>query len=165
MFDVVSAYVVRIIVAALYADCGELHTAMAMRALRVQPRIVHNCEFANRPVSDADALGIKVSETKIAVRAEHVNSPQHRNLPVLCLAVSMPRTPKGHKRPADVVSNAVHVMRIATGEIDETLTDDGRNKAAVALGRMGGLARAKSITKADRVKIAKKAAKKRWGKA
>ena len=28
----------------------------------------------------------------------------------------MPRGPKGEKRPADVIGNAVHVMRIATGE-------------------------------------------------
>ncbi len=54
----------------------------------------------------------------------------------------MPKTPKGHKRPADVVSNAVHVIKIATGEIEETLTEDGKNAAAVALGRKGGLARA-----------------------
>lgn len=76
----------------------------------------------------------------------------------------MPRTPKGHKRPADVISNAVHVMRIATGEIDETLTDDGKNAAAVALGRKGGAARAKSISKARRLQIAKQAAKQRWSK-
>jgi hypothetical protein len=31
----------------------------------------------------------------------------------------MPRGPKGEKRPADVIGNAVHVMRIATGEIEE----------------------------------------------
>ena len=29
----------------------------------------------------------------------------------------MPRGPKGEKRPADVIGNAVHVMRIAPGEI------------------------------------------------
>lgn len=74
----------------------------------------------------------------------------------------MPRTPKGHKRPADVISNAVHVMRIAIGEIAEAVTEDGRNAAAVALGRKGGLARAKSIKRADRIKIARKAAKARW---
>jgi len=28
----------------------------------------------------------------------------------------VPRGPKGEKRPADVIGNAVHVMRIATGE-------------------------------------------------
>jgi hypothetical protein len=75
----------------------------------------------------------------------------------------MPKTPKGHKRPADVVSNAVHVMKIATGEIQESdATDDGKNRAAVELGRRGGLARAKNVRKADRIKIAKKAAKARW---
>lgn len=32
----------------------------------------------------------------------------------------MPRGPKGEKRPADVVSNAVLVMNIATGEVEAT---------------------------------------------
>lgn len=75
----------------------------------------------------------------------------------------MPKGPKGQKRPADVIGNAVYVMKIATGEIDETLTEDGKDKAAVALGRKGGLARAKSVGKAKRKAIAKKAATARWG--
>jgi hypothetical protein len=33
----------------------------------------------------------------------------------------MPRGPKGEKRPADVIGNAVHVMRIATGEVEEAV--------------------------------------------
>ena len=33
----------------------------------------------------------------------------------------MPRGPKGEKRPADVIGNAVKVMRIATGEAEEVL--------------------------------------------
>lgn len=75
----------------------------------------------------------------------------------------MPRTPKGHKRPADVISNAVQVMKLATGEADESeTTEDGKNKAAVALGRMGGKARAKKLGSAKRKAIAKKAAKARW---
>jgi hypothetical protein len=75
----------------------------------------------------------------------------------------MPKTPKGHKRPADVVSNAVHVMKIATGEIEESgTTEDGKSKAAVELGRKGGLARARAISKRRRVAIAKKAARDRW---
>jgi hypothetical protein len=36
----------------------------------------------------------------------------------------MPRGPKGEKRPADVIGNAVKVMRIATGEIDDAIPDD-----------------------------------------
>jgi hypothetical protein len=83
---------------------------------------------------------------------------------VLCLAVSMPKTPKGHKRPADVASNAVHVMKVATGEIEESLTEDGKSKAAVELGRKGGLARSKAIPRNKRVAIAKAAAAKRWSR-
>jgi general stress protein YciG len=53
-------------------------------------------------------------------------------------------------------------MRIATGEIEDVLTDDGKNAAAVALGRMGGRARAKAMSPERRAEIAKKAAEKRW---
>ena len=74
----------------------------------------------------------------------------------------MPRGPKGEKRPADVIGAAVKVMQIATGEIEEELTDDGKNKAAVELGRKGGMARAAKLSKKRRAEIAKKAAKKRW---
>lgn len=74
----------------------------------------------------------------------------------------MPKGPKGEKRPADVVANAVKVMKIATGEEAEELTDDGKNKAAVSLGRRGGKARADKMTAAERTAIAKKAAAKRW---
>ena len=37
----------------------------------------------------------------------------------------MPRGPKGEKRPADVIGNAVHVMRIATGESEESPQKSG----------------------------------------
>ena len=74
----------------------------------------------------------------------------------------MPKGPKGQTRPGDVISSAVHVTRIAAGEIEETLTEDGRNAAAVALGRKGGLARARATSKAQRVKIARKGASARW---
>jgi hypothetical protein len=76
----------------------------------------------------------------------------------------MPRGPKGEKRPADVIGNAVKVMRIATGEETEVLTDDGKNAAAVALGRMGGKARAEGMSAKRRKEIAKKAATTRWNK-
>ena len=76
----------------------------------------------------------------------------------------MPKTPKGHRRPADVASNAVHVMKVATGEIDESLTEDGKSKAAVELGRKGGIARSLAIPRAKRIAIAKAAAAKRWSR-
>ena len=80
---------------------------------------------------------------------------------MLCVKYML-KGPKGQKRPADVISNAVRVMRIATGEIEESLTDDGKSKAAVELGRKGGAARAKSLSVRKRREIAKKAAAVRW---
>lgn len=75
----------------------------------------------------------------------------------------MPRSPKDQKRPADVIGNAIRVAKIATGEIEEEApADDGKDKAAQALGKKGGAARAKSLTPEQRAEIAKKAAEKRW---
>jgi hypothetical protein len=71
----------------------------------------------------------------------------------------MPKGPKGEKRPADVIGNAVHVMRIATGEVEEKPVE---RSAAAELGSKGGRARAASMTKAQRSEIARKAAAKRW---
>lgn len=71
----------------------------------------------------------------------------------------MPRGPKGQKRPADVIGNAVKVMRIATGQEEENLPV---RSAAATLGSLGGKARAASLTKKKRSEIARKAAKKRW---
>lgn len=74
----------------------------------------------------------------------------------------MPKGPKGQKRPADVIGTAVKVMKIATGEEPEEIIDDGKDKAAQSLGRRGGQARAKKLTKEERREIARKAAKLRW---
>ena len=74
----------------------------------------------------------------------------------------MPKGPKGEQRPADVIGAAVTVAKIATGEIQGEVADDGKNKAAVELGRKGGAARAKKLNKIRRSEIAKKAAQARW---
>ena len=67
--------------------------------------------------------------------------------------------PNGERRPADVVVCAVQVAKIATGEIeDETLKYPARRKSGLA----GGKARAKALTKSERVAIAEKAAAARW---
>lgn len=76
----------------------------------------------------------------------------------------MAKGPKGERRPTDVNQRAVMIAKIATGEIEDKVTDDGKNAAAVALGRMGGKARAKSMTAVQRREIARKGAAKRWGK-
>lgn len=74
----------------------------------------------------------------------------------------MPKGPQGQKRPRDVVSNAVKVMRIATGEEEEEFEDDGKDPAAKALGAKGGKARAATLTPERRREIAEKAAAERW---
>jgi len=73
------------------------------------------------------------------------------------------------KRPPDINQKAKSIVDIATGETpDPLLTPDGKNAAAVALGKLGGLkggkARAESLSAKKRSEIAKKAAKARWGK-
>jgi hypothetical protein len=75
----------------------------------------------------------------------------------------MPRGPQGEKRPADVIGNAVKVMRIATGEETEELNTDQAKIAAVELGKRGGKARAQRLSPELRSQIARKAAKARWG--
>lgn len=50
----------------------------------------------------------------------------------------MPRGPEGQKRPADVIGNAVKVVRITTGEEQEDFTQDGKSVYAVNLGKCGG---------------------------
>lgn len=76
----------------------------------------------------------------------------------------MPKGPKGQNRPADVIGNAVHVMRVLTGEADDNAPDDGKDKAAQAMGRKGGTARAASMTPERRAEIARRAAASRWSK-
>ena len=74
----------------------------------------------------------------------------------------MQKAPKGEKRPADVIGTAIKVAKIATGEIDEDIDEDGKNKAAKALGAMGGKARAAKLSSKKRREIAEKAAAARW---
>ena len=74
----------------------------------------------------------------------------------------MPTGPKGEKRHADVNRNAAMIAKIATGEIANVTTEDGKNAAAVALGRLGGRARAAGMSKKRRAEIARKGAAARW---
>jgi len=72
------------------------------------------------------------------------------------------------KRPRDPNQLGKAIIDIATGERPETDPDAGKDAAAVALGRKGGLkggaARAASMTPEQRAEIAKKAAAARWKK-
>ncbi len=73
------------------------------------------------------------------------------------------------KRPTDINALAASIVEDATSEEPEAETpepDDGKNPAAVALGRLGGKkggpARAKKLSKERRSEIARKAAEARW---
>lgn len=78
----------------------------------------------------------------------------------------MPKGPRGEKRPRDVVGNAVHVMKILTGEIEEQAASKPQttgDMTASEMGKKGGKARAQKLSPTQRVEIARKAARKRWG--
>lgn len=72
------------------------------------------------------------------------------------------------KRPRDTNQLAKFIADIATGEVELPKTADGKDPAAVALGRKGGLkggkARAAKLSEDERREIAAKAANTRWGK-
>jgi hypothetical protein len=71
----------------------------------------------------------------------------------------MPRAPKDTKR-----ANAAAGRRAAAGAGVPAHTVDGKSRAAVELGRRGGLARARALSRAKRSAIAKKAAAARWAR-
>lgn len=75
----------------------------------------------------------------------------------------MPKGPRGEQRPADVIGAAVKVVRIATGEEEDTPPpDDGKDPEAVSMGKRGGAARAAAMTPERRAEVAKRAAESRW---
>lgn len=73
--------------------------------------------------------------------------------------VNMPKGPQGQQRPPDVIGNAVHIARIATGEVEDTsLKQPAKRKGGLA----GAKARQQNTTPKERSEIAKLAAEKRW---
>lgn len=77
----------------------------------------------------------------------------------------MPNKPK---RPRDANQLAKYIVDLSVGEVEEDDQTKGKNKAAVELGRLGGLkggkARAKKLSPEKRSAIAKKAVEARWSK-
>jgi hypothetical protein len=73
------------------------------------------------------------------------------------------------KRPRDPAQLAKFIVDVATGEIEDrepTPEEQGKDPAAVSLGRKGGLkggkARAQSMSAEKRHEVAQKAASVRW---
>jgi len=75
---------------------------------------------------------------------------------------------RSSKLPRDANARASEIVKLATGEKEADNPNEGKNPAAVALGRLGGKkggkARAAKLTKAQRSEAARKAAQARWGK-
>ena len=73
---------------------------------------------------------------------------------------------RSRKRPRDVNELARQLVDEATGEAPPFDPDEGKDPAAVALGRKGGLkggkARAEKMTPEQRSQAARKAAQARW---
>ena len=75
---------------------------------------------------------------------------------------------RSSKLPRDVNALAKFIADVATRQIELPKTDEGKDPAAVALGRKGGLkggdARAKKLSAKRRAEIARKAAAARWSR-
>lgn len=76
---------------------------------------------------------------------------------------------RSSKRPRDLNQLAKHIVDIAVGEAeDERGSYQGKNPAAVELGRLGGQkggrARAERLSPEERRRIAQGAARARWQK-
>ncbi len=77
----------------------------------------------------------------------------------------MPHGPKGEWRPADPVARAVHIGRLATGQLEETTEAPRRETDHAAASRRAskaGKASADSRTPEQRRELAKSAAAARW---
>lgn len=76
--------------------------------------------------------------------------------------------PKRSRKPRDLNKLAASIVDEATSDTPAPEPDDGKDPAAVELGRRGGLkggkARAKRLTAAERSEAAKRAAQARWHK-
>jgi hypothetical protein len=99
-------------------------------------------------------FGVHFLQPRLETQASSCNNP------------AMPdRSSKRQKRPRDANQLAKSIVDMATGETPAPV-DDGKNPAAVALGRLGGAkggkARAAKLSAARRKAIAKKAAAARW---
>jgi hypothetical protein len=74
------------------------------------------------------------------------------------------------KESSEATTKEVQHARQTTDKVKRSMqrkrlkphTDDGKSKAAVELGRKGGVARARKLTRKRRSEVAEKAAKARW---
>lgn len=112
-----------------------------------------------------------IKATTIAKKAREAKVASIPEVTVLCYHVAMPK--RSRKAPGDYNVNAARIVALATGQDlpkpakPPKAPAPKKNPHAVALGRrggkVGGKARAESLTAEQRHAIAVKAARKRWG--
>ena len=71
----------------------------------------------------------------------------------------MPTGPRGERRPADVIGNAIMSAKLSVGDITEPLK---KPSGRVRSGTAGAEARAAALTAEQRRAIGKQGAEKRW---
>jgi hypothetical protein len=74
----------------------------------------------------------------------------------------VPTGSEGKRRPDDAPDKAAKIARVTTGVERKGQENVPALSPAQQLGKLGGAARAKKLTAAQRTAIAKKAAAKRW---
>lgn len=74
----------------------------------------------------------------------------------------MPTGSRGEECAADVMDCAPHVMRVATGEIEDTVTGTVRQSARAKVGRAGGKARTAALAPEQRSEIFRLGWEVRW---
>ena len=108
--------------------------------------------------------GMEATLTAMLGRIGPVRGRRERPEDDSCRLVPMPD--RSRKRPTDLNALAASIVADATDEDKAEPVDDGKDPAAVSLGRKGGLkggkARAAKLTPERRSEIARKAAAVRW---
>ena len=92
-------------------------------------------------------------------RSMHVHDEGERGTRRDKTTLAVPKGPQGERHPTDVIGCAVHIARIATGEIQDTAY---KRQSKARAGRAGARARSASLTPDERSAIARKAVAERW---
>jgi hypothetical protein len=129
----------------LKKELGCLESFECVRSDRRANVMIHHYEYIYRDGVDPDFA------VRTALGIAFARSYGHHS-----------RGPRGGKRLADVIGNAVKVVRIADGGEIEELETDRPKSAAAELGSRGGKAGANKLTPKECSAIARKAAKARW---
>jgi len=124
---------------------ADIAAANASRASGVRYSLTHSLSLAVLPTDwwaqitygrmttvsrspDSHAFPKVAGDSRFGHGSIVVPSGKLDKAPPIYLGVMMPRGPKGRHRPADTNAAAIMVAKIATGEIEDVTTDEGKNR-------------------------------------